>query len=78
MNNATLGRHGIITKQPHNPTYKLISATMFNGHSFVELVYGIAGDGSNEGLELYFKHERGGHFYRSRRYLTHHIHNIHL
>ena len=54
----------------HNPDYKLAEVSKFNGKSFLDIVYGIANDGTNEGLEIYYKHEENGHFYTSRRYLS--------
>lgn len=60
-----------LEQKPHNPYCKLIETTIFDGVRFIELVYGINNDNkTSEGLELYFKKTKDGHFYKSRRYLT--------
>jgi hypothetical protein len=64
-----------IINKPHNPQYKLIETTVFDGYKFLTLVWGISNTGDNEGLEIYFKKEKDGHFYSSRRYLVNEIPN---
>ena len=53
----------------HNPSYKLVETTVFLNGKFITFVYGETNEGGNEGLEIYFKKEKEGHFYNSRRYL---------
>lgn len=55
-------------QKTHNPHSKLIETTIFNGSNFLTLVWGIDNNGTNEGLEVYFKKEKDAHFYTSRRY----------
>jgi len=52
----------------HNPDYKLAGTIIFTGSNFIELVYGETNEGQNIGLEAYFKKEKNGHFYTSRRW----------
>jgi len=59
----------ILENKKHNPNYKLIEVTIYDGNRFITYVAGIDNDGENAGLELYFKKEKYGHFYNSRRYL---------
>ena len=54
----------------HNAEYRLIETTIFNGKNHLDLVYGIANDGSNEGLEVYYKNDKKDLFYKSRRWET--------
>lgn len=56
----------------HNPNYKLVGLRHTVEGKKLELVYGISNEGENEGLEVYFLNEDGGH-YRSYRYLTNRI-----
>ena len=63
-------------QQPHNPDYKLIETNIFNGTSFLDLVYGISNEGENEGLEVYYKKENEGHFHKSRHWLTNDVPNM--
>lgn len=58
---------------PHNPYSKLIETNIFNGTSFLNIVYGINNDGKNEGLEVYYCKEKDGHFHKSRRWTTNEI-----
>lgn len=62
-------KDGIIKHEKHNPDYRLIGTTIFDGSKFIEFVYCISNKGDNEGMELYFKNSKDGHFYTSRRYL---------
>lgn len=66
----------IISQQPHNKYCKLIKTSIFNGTSFLDLVYGIENNGTNEGLEVYYKKESNGHFHKSRRFDTNNIPTI--
>lgn len=61
------------TKFKHNPSYKLVETTVFLNDKFITFVYGETNEGHNEGLELYFKKEKEGHFYNSRRYLEENV-----
>lgn len=63
-------------QSPHNPHCKLIETNIFNGTSFLDVVYGIENTGENEGLEVYYKKERDGHFHRSRRWTANEIPTI--
>lgn len=56
--------------EAHNPDYKLIETTVFNGKIFIDLVWGISNDGQNEGLEAYYKRKKDGHFHKSYRWLA--------
>lgn len=56
------------TQTKHNPDYKLVQTTVYLNDRFVDLVYGETNNGENAGLEVYYKKERDGHFYRSYRY----------
>jgi len=62
-------------QETHNPYCKLIETNIFNGSAFLTLVYAIENNGGNEGLEVYYKKEKEGHFYTSRRWLTNNIPN---
>lgn len=55
-------------QRKHNPHYKLVETTVFEDNVFKTLVLGITNDGTNKGMEIYFKRERDGHHYKSFRY----------
>lgn len=56
-------------QQKHNPAYQLVSKTInYPDGSKIELVYGIANNGENEGLEVYHIKPDGSHY--SRRYVN--------
>ena len=48
----------------HNPDYKLIGVTINNR----EFVYGISNEGTNPGLEVYYKNPGETHHYYSKRF----------
>lgn len=54
----------------HNPKCKLVQKGIKDGGKYIQLVYGVENDGTNEGLEAYYlktADESDGH-YRSARW----------